>query len=505
MNFISPLWLFAIAAVSIPITIHLWNIRPGKTLKVGSISLISATSRKQSRSFNLLDILLLLLRCLMLCLLAFFLALPYYKQLVPAVKNKGWLLFPAADIKEIDQKFKPLIDSLLKEGYEPHDFKSGFPLVDIPKALADTAKTVDAAIMDYWELLRQLDSRAPSSLPVYLITPGTVENFEGKRPELALNIHWKIYAPTDSSKKWIHGAWFTADKTIHAIQGISKASGTFYSNQTFNPAEQKNSPFIVDADSGKPVISLKHSDQKPVIIDTAALTIDVFADNDKVDRHYLKAVLQTIGRFSQHNLLIRPYNALINDKTKGNWLFWLSEKPLNNSVITQFKNILLYQPGKAVAVSSWISAEDRYAVTPGSQLIPLYKVIDGKNYNGELIWQDGFGDPVLGREVNDNTKVYSFYSRFNPSWSDLVWNAGFPKMMLRLVLDDRSLNDSKYDRRIIDAKQIQPQKIIKVKSSLRSVTILKDMSPIFWILLVLSILTERWLAHKTRHKPIVDR
>jgi hypothetical protein len=41
---------------------------------VGSISLFSESSPKSSRSFKLLDILLLLLRCLLLTLLAFLLA-----------------------------------------------------------------------------------------------------------------------------------------------------------------------------------------------------------------------------------------------------------------------------------------------------------------------------------------------------------------------------------------------------------------------------------------------
>jgi UDP-N-acetylglucosamine:LPS N-acetylglucosamine transferase len=58
--------VFALAALSIPVIIHLWNIRPGKTLKVGSISLITEASKSTKRSFKLLDILLLIIRCLLL-------------------------------------------------------------------------------------------------------------------------------------------------------------------------------------------------------------------------------------------------------------------------------------------------------------------------------------------------------------------------------------------------------------------------------------------------------
>jgi hypothetical protein len=31
----TPIWLFALAAIGIPVMIHLWNIKPGKTLEGG--------------------------------------------------------------------------------------------------------------------------------------------------------------------------------------------------------------------------------------------------------------------------------------------------------------------------------------------------------------------------------------------------------------------------------------------------------------------------------------
>ena len=198
-------------------------------LKVGSISLVSASSQKQSRSFKLLNILLLLLRCLLLCLLAFVLAMPYYKQLIPENRSKGWLLIPMEDIKEVNRRFKPLTDSLLKAGYELHDFKSGFPRIDIHKGLTDTLKVRNLSVTPYWDLFKQLDASVSSGLPVYLITPGTLRNFNGNRPKVALNVRWKTYTPADSSVEWIQSAWFTADKNIRVILATSKASATFYS------------------------------------------------------------------------------------------------------------------------------------------------------------------------------------------------------------------------------------------------------------------------------------
>jgi hypothetical protein len=138
MHFLSPIWFFALAALSIPIVIHLWNIKPGKTLKVGSIMLISEASKTNRRSFKLVDILLFILRCLLLALLAFFLAAPVWQHFKTTKKVKGWMLLPKENVKESYQKFKPAVDSLTRAGYEFHYFESGFAKGDLTKILADT-------------------------------------------------------------------------------------------------------------------------------------------------------------------------------------------------------------------------------------------------------------------------------------------------------------------------------------------------------------------------------
>jgi len=58
-------------------------------------------------------------------------------------------------------------------------------------------------------------------------------------------------------------------------------------------------------------------------------------------------------------------------------------------------------------------------------------------------------------ERQQQTNLYHFYSRFDPSWSDLVWSNDFPKMMLKIIINP-SKTDEKYDRRFIDAKQLIP-------------------------------------------------
>src|SRR4051812_26169096 len=120
MLFLNPLWLFAIAAVSIPVIIHLWNIKSGKTLKIGSIALISAAAKKSSRSLVINNKLLLAVRCLLLIILALLLSMPVWQSRFDNSKTKGWLLIPRENLSESYRKFKPLVDSLTRAGYQFH-------------------------------------------------------------------------------------------------------------------------------------------------------------------------------------------------------------------------------------------------------------------------------------------------------------------------------------------------------------------------------------------------
>ncbi|HEY4196537.1 MAG TPA: BatA domain-containing protein, partial [Mucilaginibacter sp.] len=176
MILLNPIWLFALAALSIPVAIHLWNIRQGKTLKVGSISLITVASQKRSKSLKLHDLLLLLLRCLLLALLAFVLTMPLWQTQINPSTVKGWVLIPRENLKESYQKFKPEIDSLTKAGFEFHYFNKGFEKTKLNDVLADSKnlKVDSARSTSYWSLVQQLDGQVPSSLPVYLFTPNRI-------------------------------------------------------------------------------------------------------------------------------------------------------------------------------------------------------------------------------------------------------------------------------------------------------------------------------------------
>jgi hypothetical protein len=496
MILLNSIWLYALAVLSIPVAIHLWNIKTGKTLKVGSISLITAASQN-SRSLKLHDLLLLLLRCLLLALVAFVLAMPLWQKHIDASQIKGWVLIPKESLKETYQKFKPKIDSLNKGGYEFHYFNKGFEKADLNKISADTTSFRHNGNTSYWTLVHQLDEQIPPSLPICLFTSNQASYFKGEKPEVALNLHWQTYTPADSTSSWIAKAWLTNNNDIHVIEGNSKPTGTFYTDYTVQPGNPRNTPFVVNTDNGRLTVTLKNANA--ITVDTSTLRFAICADRNSPDVGYVKAALESVIQFTKHKAVIKQYTVPGQIPAHQSWIFWLSSKPIGKQLMQNCDNLFIYESGKAKEINSWITDENE---SLSKQKIDLYKSIDPTQSNGQTLWQDGFGNPVLSLEKQQQTNVYHFYSRFDPSWSDLVWSNDFPKWMLKLIVNPTKSNE-KYDHRIIEAGQLMP--IINNEDHTTAGKIIEqtDLTHYFWILLVAVFVIERWLAHRSNSKKIL--
>jgi hypothetical protein len=481
MQFLNPIWFFALAALSIPVIIHLWNVRPGKTLKVGSISLITEASKNTSRSFKLLDILLLILRCLLLALLTLLLASPVWQKAASLQKVKGLLLIPKESLKETYTKFKPQIDSLNKAGYEFHYFNSGFAKNDLQKILVDSSLKDTTSKANYWSLIKALDRQTAAATPVYVFTPNGINYFKGSKPTIDLNLHWQTYTAADSVSKWIASTSLTNTGTIKVTLGNSSPAGVYYTDQILQNGGSRN--VAVNVQNGLPLVSLKGASQTAVPVDTSAMRIAIYTDKHAVDAGYLKAALLAAVNFSGRKAVIKQYNTSAQIPGGQTWLFWLSEQAVSGEAKSS-KSIFKYEAGKVTDIDTWIE--------PGH--IALSKRINPK-IGEEAIWQDGFGKPVLSLDGN----THHFYSRFNPLWNDLVWNDDFPKLILKLINNKPVSLSQQYDKRVLSNAQIQPG-LVKENKAIASVkaTGQTDLSRYFWLLLVAVFIAERILSHKTK-------
>jgi hypothetical protein len=503
LQLLNPIWLFAASAVIIPVAIHLWNIRPGKILKVGSVSLIKTASRKSSRSFKLLDIPLFITRCLLLILIALLLSIPVWQKKLIANKAKGWLLIPKERLEECYKKFKPRIDSLTAAGYEFHYFNKGFTKSDLKQTILHLKDSIPGATnelnINYWTRIRQLGSKVSSTLPVYLITPNQAVYFAGAKPQVALKLDWQTYIPDDSVSTWIENAWFNNNNSIRVLRGDSKPSGTTYTPVTVQSDITSNSPFTISTSNGQPAISIKNSNDPSVNIDTTTVRIAVYTDNNATDAGYLKAALDAASIFIQHKTIIKQYNDPGTIPAGQSWLFWLSEKAVSERILHQCRNVLCYEKGRIINSDSWLNNNSRYALnTEQDKKIDLFKLIEAPDSVSGTIWHDGFGHPVLSLQKQAQNNIYHFYNRFNPAWNDLVWSSAFPSWILELVTGETTkMPDRGKDKRVLNQQQLLPAKTGEHHIITAKIMDNINITNYLWLALMVLFLAERWLAHRS--------
>jgi len=496
MHFLTPIWLTAIAAVLIPVVIHLWNIKQGKTLKVGSIALMGEASRQSSRSFRLLDLLLLALRCLILILLAVLLAMPFWTKSADG-KVKGWVMIPKQSFKEAYTIYKKPIDSLITKGYEFHYFDKGFAKAELLDVVKDTTKNTDTTIANYWDLLSQLNGKVPSKLPVSLFTENTLNHFSGSKPMVGLNLNWQTYTPGDFDSEWLEKAWIANDNNIKVLKGTSNERGTNYSVLNIKPGASFG---LVDTriiKGGDVIAQLKSDPEHVVTADTSVMRIAVISDPGQTDAAYLNAALKAIAPMLHAKVQLVNYSDVIRLKQKQDWMFWLARRPVIKAAAEIAKNLFIYQTGKAQNEATWMNVGDGFEIGRQDGQVPLHLLITSPKSDVPLIWRDGYGHAVLSAEKNKDLMLYRFYTRFDPQWSDLVWNDNFPRMLLGLMTDQEpSAQSIRNDKRIASTQDMMPVMIKSGEVSLAGLSNEVDLSRYIWVVLVLIFLTERWLAHR---------
>src|SRR5438552_7813509 len=89
MSFLAPLFLFGALAVALPIVFHLIRRTSREKTPFSSLMFLMPTPPRVTRRSRLENILLLILRCMVLCLLALGFARPFVQRPVQADSKSG--------------------------------------------------------------------------------------------------------------------------------------------------------------------------------------------------------------------------------------------------------------------------------------------------------------------------------------------------------------------------------------------------------------------------------
>lgn len=399
MHLLNPIGLIALAGLLIPLIIHLWKLKQGKTLRIGSIALLGAGSPFTSRSYQITDWLLLFLRMLLLALLAFLLAAPYRKSEAVKEGQKGWVLLEKADLPVIYKTQQKTIDSLIKAGYEMHDFGLKFQKISLQDTNSVTLGSTGNKLSHY-ALLQELNTQLHPDFPVYLYADQRLQNLGGDLPQVDFRLIWKEIKRPDTLNTWTS---IFADKTFEV---------------TSSPALTK----------------VKRLDQEQ---GSSKISVLMYTADHPEDVKYLKSAILAIAQETKRNIEVVVSKGKIISDLKFDVGFWVSGKPVSSSFSGSIRNggrLFNYEGDKVTVLDSWVDTEPE-----GKGNMPailLSKRTTDSTYAGAKVWTDGFGIPLLTRTKEKTFDHYRFYSHINPQWTSLVWKEKFVEVMMPVLLGE---------------------------------------------------------------------
>jgi len=435
LHLLQPIWLLLSAGISVPVILHLWNRKPGRILKIGSIQLLKSATVRHARSLRISELLLLVLRCLLIILVALLLAHPLWKNNFSR-EHRGWIILEDAAYPH----FKKTIDSLVESGCEIHRFHTNFPRVNVRHLPSG-----DTTTTGYWQLLQELETRVPADFPLHVFSSAAYHRFQGDKLPLHLRIHWQVYTK-DTTLTWNHYRYNISRDSSLQIQGHVDANAIWYTSNR-----------------------IAGTDSRP-------MKIVIYTDKYPQDAGFLLAGLQAVQQYTGSNMQVNSVRNAAEIDTTANWICWLSDNPVP-SIITG-AHILKYATGREVATDA-VSGD-----------IKLFKHIPYTQQNDSVLYYDSYGSPIL----STNGKVYTLYTHVHPEWTDLPWNGRFPELLLHALFPMPAIGI--HDVRAVDGAQLRAAAPHTGKSTQPVIT--TDLIDACWIMLFLIFALERVLALRTK-------
>lgn len=180
MHAFSPLWLWALAAVALPVALHLLSRGRGRRVPLASTRLLQAELSLRGRRLRPSDLPLLALRAALLAVVALALAGLWRESPEVARPGSSWLLLepglpPAAGKAAEDLR------RLRAAAAAVRFLAPGLPSDD-PGPMAEPP--------DVWSLLAEADVEAPAGVELHVRTRARLAELRGERPALRHAVSW---------------------------------------------------------------------------------------------------------------------------------------------------------------------------------------------------------------------------------------------------------------------------------------------------------------------------
>ena len=445
LQLLSPTSLWALAALALPLAIHLWR-PPPRTVRLGSLRFLEDLPRRL-HDLRWRERWLLAARLALLALLALLLAAPRWQRRPPHGPQHWILLDPTA--APFDGSLDRL-HALQSAGYETRTLASGFPMMAHAALLRP-----DAAVPDLWSLLREADAELPAGSSLAVLTPGRMASLRGSRPTLQ---HARV-------------EWVRTPDTLPSIASV-KPSAT------------------------------------PVALPLGVLIL-YDADRAGDARYLsaaIRAVAQVSRRAL--NLQTGVANPSLDNKSGVAWMFWLSAQPLPAAWMERDVNVVSETSDVGNPPdfpTSWIiPAPDVSGASAFLDPVRLWRrTASPAAFPGVVDWTDGFGRPLLTSTREARGQHWRFYGRFDPAWTDLPCGSALAAWLRGLLLGQGNLPtlDPVHDRRLADPSQGRTSDMPPARANVtlsRAGENSVDLRALLWMLAAILFGLERVWSHRRR-------
>ncbi|MCB0463133.1 MAG: BatA domain-containing protein [Flavobacteriaceae bacterium] len=224
MSFLNPTYLWALLGLIVPIAIHLWSKKEGKTVKIGSIELLRESESKQTSSIQPNELLLLLLRILIITLVVFVLAEPQIK-----LKTDKTAITYIIEPSLLDNDKSENILNSIEGSKDVRLLTSGFPyLEDID------LENISKKTPNYWQLAKEMQNIDSDSIVVY--TKALASGFKGMRPSINKTMEWIIF-DTEALTENLPIKARKVDDNVELLSMLSNANYTSFEKKLINESD----------------------------------------------------------------------------------------------------------------------------------------------------------------------------------------------------------------------------------------------------------------------------
>jgi hypothetical protein len=471
--------LLALAALAVPVAIHLWSRKSGKRVLLGTLRWLQAEPEARASSVRLTEPLLLLVRCLLLACVVLLLAVPFFEGATDGTgSGTGVVLVPEAVRTSAEKGTQQLLDSLQRAGH-------------VLEILGGD---------DYWHAVRTRDQSLAAGKPLLVVADAEAGHYHGKRPVLSRRVQWHTVPTAQTRRHW--ETVYSMGDSVYCLVATSAPQGQTLERiaASTKPGSQQiaiagvGNFAVRQSTSGEMVFANVQTGERHRINKLFSQTVVVaYAEGRMEEARYTSAAVQAASAAMGATVTVRPVPIKAGktaDLGESDVVVWLADEAVPEALLSA-RQLVLCAAGNGQALAAPVSV-----TTPDGTFVLRARA---SLMQGAAVWKDAAGNAVLTVERKNDAVVYRFAAKLTPSQTSLVETEQLAQLMLRLLLDGDRVQQTETganDARLLDARQVLPQTGNQAHVSDGHRAGLNAWQWWLWAAAVLLFCTDAWLSYK---------